>query len=159
MLFGANDMGSLMIEENVVAEAGTVHYLTLPRYETPSANSISHRGNETLPMIWSVQSAKILPYKRIYDAIRNRNKSHRAQCTRLPEISCLTLLRTNTITRWQTNSACEKRQHTNVLVPTTGKLSSPAKNASASQGPTGQRPSGHCSQTDSLLLDPILIDR
>src|SRR6187200_32815 len=27
--FGANDMGSLMIEENVVASAGTVHYLTL----------------------------------------------------------------------------------------------------------------------------------
>jgi len=27
--FGANDMGSLMIEENVVAEAGTVYYLTL----------------------------------------------------------------------------------------------------------------------------------
>jgi cyclic dehypoxanthinyl futalosine synthase len=29
MLFGANDMGSLMIEENVVAQAGTVHFLTL----------------------------------------------------------------------------------------------------------------------------------
>ena len=29
MLYGANDMGSLMIEENVVAEAGTVHYLNL----------------------------------------------------------------------------------------------------------------------------------
>jgi cyclic dehypoxanthinyl futalosine synthase len=29
LLFGANDMGSLMIEENVVAEAGTVHQLTL----------------------------------------------------------------------------------------------------------------------------------
>lgn len=29
LLFGANDMGSLMLEENVVAEAGTVHYLTL----------------------------------------------------------------------------------------------------------------------------------
>ena len=29
MLFGANDMGSLMIEENVVAEAGTVHYLSI----------------------------------------------------------------------------------------------------------------------------------
>jgi len=29
MLFGANDMGSLMIEENVVAEAGTVHSLSL----------------------------------------------------------------------------------------------------------------------------------
>ncbi len=29
LAFGANDMGSLMIEENVVAEAGTVHFLTL----------------------------------------------------------------------------------------------------------------------------------
>ena len=29
LCFGANDMGSLMIEENVVAAAGTVHYLTL----------------------------------------------------------------------------------------------------------------------------------
>lgn len=29
LLFGANDMGSLMIEENVVASAGTVYYLTL----------------------------------------------------------------------------------------------------------------------------------
>jgi cyclic dehypoxanthinyl futalosine synthase len=29
MVFGANDMGSLMIEENVVAEAGTVHQLSL----------------------------------------------------------------------------------------------------------------------------------
>ncbi|TWU11882.1 Aminodeoxyfutalosine synthase [Symmachiella macrocystis] len=29
LYFGANDMGSLMIEENVVAEAGTVHYLSL----------------------------------------------------------------------------------------------------------------------------------
>ncbi|MEQ9406861.1 MAG: cyclic dehypoxanthinyl futalosine synthase [Fuerstiella sp.] len=29
LLFGANDMGSLMIEENVVSQAGTVHHLTL----------------------------------------------------------------------------------------------------------------------------------
>ncbi len=29
LLFGANDMGSLMIEENVVASAGTVYYLNL----------------------------------------------------------------------------------------------------------------------------------
>lgn len=29
LFFGANDMGSLMIEENVVAEAGTVHFLSL----------------------------------------------------------------------------------------------------------------------------------
>jgi cyclic dehypoxanthinyl futalosine synthase len=29
LFFGANDMGSLMIEENVVSAAGTVHHLTL----------------------------------------------------------------------------------------------------------------------------------
>lgn len=29
LFYGANDMGSLMIEENVVAQAGTVHHLTL----------------------------------------------------------------------------------------------------------------------------------
>ena len=29
LLFGANDMGSLMIEENVVSAAGTVHHLTI----------------------------------------------------------------------------------------------------------------------------------
>ena len=29
LIYGANDMGSLMIEENVVASAGTVHYMTL----------------------------------------------------------------------------------------------------------------------------------
>ena len=40
LLFGANDMGSLMIEENVVAEAGTVHYLNL----TQIRDSISELG-------------------------------------------------------------------------------------------------------------------
>ena len=40
--FGANDMGSLMIEENVVAEAGTVHYLTLDQIRS----SISELGYE-----------------------------------------------------------------------------------------------------------------
>ncbi|MEQ1905818.1 MAG: cyclic dehypoxanthinyl futalosine synthase [Pirellulaceae bacterium] len=40
--FGANDMGSLMIEENVVAEAGTVHYLTLDEIRT----SIAELGYE-----------------------------------------------------------------------------------------------------------------
>jgi len=34
LLFGANDMGSLMIEENVVASAGTVHYLTLEQIKS-----------------------------------------------------------------------------------------------------------------------------
>ena len=40
--YGANDMGSLMIEENVVAEAGTVHYLTLDQIRS----SISELGYE-----------------------------------------------------------------------------------------------------------------
>ena len=40
LVYGANDMGSLMIEENVVAEAGTVHYLTLDQIR----ESISELG-------------------------------------------------------------------------------------------------------------------
>ncbi|WP_168563916.1 cyclic dehypoxanthinyl futalosine synthase [Crateriforma spongiae] len=40
LVFGANDMGSLMIEENVVAEAGTVHYLTIEQIR----DSISELG-------------------------------------------------------------------------------------------------------------------
>jgi cyclic dehypoxanthinyl futalosine synthase len=40
LLFGANDMGSLMIEENVVASAGTVYYLTLEQI----TNSIRELG-------------------------------------------------------------------------------------------------------------------
>jgi cyclic dehypoxanthinyl futalosine synthase len=42
LLYGANDMGSLMIEENVVAEAGTVHFLTLDDIRS----SISELGYE-----------------------------------------------------------------------------------------------------------------
>jgi cyclic dehypoxanthinyl futalosine synthase len=42
LLFGANDMGSLMIEENVVAEAGTVHFLTLNQIR----DSIAELGYE-----------------------------------------------------------------------------------------------------------------
>ena len=34
LFFGANDMGSLMIEENVVASAGTVYYLTLEQIQS-----------------------------------------------------------------------------------------------------------------------------
>jgi cyclic dehypoxanthinyl futalosine synthase len=55
LLFGANDMGSLMIEENVVAEAGTVHYLTLDQIRdciseigfTPRQRNVSY---ELLPL-------------------------------------------------------------------------------------------------------------
>ena len=40
LLYGANDMGSLMIEENVVSAAGTVHHLTLDQMRS----SISQLG-------------------------------------------------------------------------------------------------------------------
>jgi cyclic dehypoxanthinyl futalosine synthase len=40
LLFGANDMGSLMIEENVVASAGTVYYLSLEQIK----NAIREAG-------------------------------------------------------------------------------------------------------------------
>jgi len=40
LAYGANDMGSLMLEENVVAEAGTVHFLTLDQIR----NSIEEFG-------------------------------------------------------------------------------------------------------------------
>jgi cyclic dehypoxanthinyl futalosine synthase len=40
LMFGANDMGSLMIEENVVAEAGTVHFLSLQQIR----NAIEEHG-------------------------------------------------------------------------------------------------------------------
>ena len=42
LLYGANDMGSLMIEENVVAKAGTVHHLTLDQIRS----AISDLGYE-----------------------------------------------------------------------------------------------------------------
>jgi cyclic dehypoxanthinyl futalosine synthase len=40
LLYGANDMGSLMLEENVVAEAGTVHHLSLEQIR----NAIAELG-------------------------------------------------------------------------------------------------------------------
>jgi cyclic dehypoxanthinyl futalosine synthase len=40
LFFGANDMGSLMIEENVVSSAGTVHHLTLDQIK----NAIREAG-------------------------------------------------------------------------------------------------------------------
>ena len=66
MLFGANDMGSLMIEENVVAQAGTVHYLTLqqiPRLHR--RNSGSYQDSEMSFTISYPRMPKCEPSKRI----------------------------------------------------------------------------------------------
>ncbi len=58
--FGANDMGSLMIEENVVAEAGTVHHLTLETIKRliRDAGYIPRQRNVFYEYIDSVDSAE-----------------------------------------------------------------------------------------------------
>ncbi len=63
LLYGANDMGSLMIEENVVAEAGTVHHLTLEQIR----GSIAELGYE--------------PRQRnvFYELIDKRGQSHESE--------------------------------------------------------------------------------
>ena len=57
LVYGANDMGSLMLEENVVAEAGTVHFLTLQqmREAISELGYIPRQRNvhyELLPETW-----------------------------------------------------------------------------------------------------------
>ena len=53
--FGANDMGSLMIEENVVAAAGTVHYLTLAeiRGAISELGYTPRRRNVFYQLVWT----------------------------------------------------------------------------------------------------------
>lgn len=59
LLYGANDMGSLMIEENVVAAAGTVHYLTLQQMRdaiselgyTPRRRNVFYELVDEAPLI------------------------------------------------------------------------------------------------------------
>src|SRR5208282_3089137 len=56
LFFGANDMGSLMIEENVVSSAGTVHHLTLDQISGPSARPATFHGNVTYSTSTSTSS-------------------------------------------------------------------------------------------------------
>ena len=42
LFFGANDMGSLMIEENVVSSAGTVYHLSLAEIRASHSRSGLH---------------------------------------------------------------------------------------------------------------------
>jgi cyclic dehypoxanthinyl futalosine synthase len=59
LFFGANDMGSLMIEENVVAAAGTVHHLTLEQIKAaireagflPRQRDVFYRYLDTEPPV------------------------------------------------------------------------------------------------------------
>ncbi len=70
LFFGANDMGSLMIEENVVASAGTVHYLTLEEirrsireagWEPRQRNVFYQLVEERVPTMPSTVSSRSLP--------------------------------------------------------------------------------------------------
>ncbi|MBX3427691.1 MAG: dehypoxanthine futalosine cyclase [Pirellulales bacterium] len=74
LLYGANDMGSLMIEENVVAEAGTVHHLTLqeiraaiselgfePRQRNVFYQLVDHAAEATCLVPQSRQNQPTLP--------------------------------------------------------------------------------------------------
>ncbi|MBX3434012.1 MAG: dehypoxanthine futalosine cyclase [Pirellulales bacterium] len=74
LLYGANDMGSLMIEENVVAEAGTVHHLTLeeiraaiselgfePRQRNVFYQLVDHAAEATCLVPQSRQNLPTLP--------------------------------------------------------------------------------------------------
>ena len=45
LYFGANDMGSLMIEENVVSSAGTVYYLSLEQIRRAIREAATSRGS------------------------------------------------------------------------------------------------------------------
>ncbi|MBC8113884.1 MAG: dehypoxanthine futalosine cyclase [Candidatus Saccharimonas sp.] len=62
--FGANDMGSLMIEENVVAEAGTVHHLTLDTIKRliREAGYIPRQRNVFYDYIDSVDEQRAAPH-------------------------------------------------------------------------------------------------
>lgn len=71
MLFGANDMGSLMIEENVVAEAGTVHYLSLREIR----DSISELG--FIPRQRNVRY-ELFDEEREQQAVRANNEREKA---------------------------------------------------------------------------------
>ena len=66
LFYGANDMGSLMIEENVVASAGTVHHLTLEQIRsaireagwTPRQRNVFYELIDERPAAVSVAAPK-----------------------------------------------------------------------------------------------------
>jgi len=66
LLYGADDMGSLMIEENVVAEAGTVHHLTLDQIRsaiselgfTPRQRGVDYRLKSESEQLAAIHAAE-----------------------------------------------------------------------------------------------------
>jgi hypothetical protein len=80
LVYGANDMGSLMIEENVVAEAGTVHHLSLPEIRgaisdlgyTPRQRNVHYQLFEAEHEARAIE-ANAARYERIRAAQRERS--------------------------------------------------------------------------------------
>jgi cyclic dehypoxanthinyl futalosine synthase len=83
MLYGANDMGSLMIEENVVAEAGTVHYLTLDEIRA----AIEELGFEARQRNVLYELLPIEHQQRAVEANRRRDRRIREQQTNGPMVA------------------------------------------------------------------------
>jgi cyclic dehypoxanthinyl futalosine synthase len=73
LFFGANDMGSLMIEENVVASAGTVHYLTLEQIK----DAIREAG--------FIPRQRNVFYEYIDEAVPAETSGHRKELTLVAE--------------------------------------------------------------------------
>src|SRR5262245_5548270 len=85
LLYGANDMGSLMIEENVVAEAGTVHHLSLDEIRGAIAElGFEPRQRNVHYQLWSTEQeqksieANHARYAQIRSAQRERASQKRA---------------------------------------------------------------------------------
>src|SRR6187399_1212664 len=101
LLFGANDMGSLMIEENVVAEAGTVHYLTLDQMRdsiseigyTPRQRDVFYNLIDPKHEAWAVEANRTR-----YEQIRARQNGHAANSSAsLPIVPISTIVGDGTV--------------------------------------------------------------
>ncbi len=80
LVLGANDMGSLMLEENVVAEAGTVHYLTLDeiRYAISSLGFVPRQRNVHYQLIDESHEQFAVEVNRRWVEEQKRNTNEKA---------------------------------------------------------------------------------
>jgi hypothetical protein len=96
LFFGANDMGSLMLEENVVAEAGTVYHLSLDEIRRciSDAGYIPRQRNVYYELIDSgdpaEQNAKFRAYRESLSAQAGQAHDH-AGCGEYQPAAVVTL--------------------------------------------------------------------
>lgn len=65
LLYGANDMGSLMLEENVVSEAGTVHHLTLEQIRSAISDlGYEPRQRNVFYELVDAEATSVVPHSR-----------------------------------------------------------------------------------------------